>query len=59
MATKSFFKNIVIKDRKSATTFLNALENAEGKKKKNIQFKARVNDIKDEDAIRKLFSGDK
>lgn len=59
MATKSFFKNIVIKDRKSATTFLNALENAEGKKKKNIQLKARVNDIKDEDAIRKLFSGDK
>lgn len=28
MATKSFFKNIVIKDKKSALNFLSALENA-------------------------------
>ena len=59
MATKSFLKNIVIKDRKSAITFLNALENAEGKKKKNVVLKARVNDVKDEETIKKLFLGEK
>lgn len=58
MATKSFLKNIVIKDKKSAMTFLRALENAEGKKKKNVEFKARVNDVKDEETIKKLFLGE-
>ena len=34
MATKSFLKNITIKDRKSAENFIKALENAEKKKAK-------------------------
>ena len=38
MATKSFLKNIVIKDGKQAERFLKALENAE-KKKLKIQNK--------------------
>ena len=55
MATKSFFKNIVIKDKKSALNFLSALENASKKKKKDVVMKARVNDIDDEETIKKLF----
>ena len=37
MATKSFFKEITIKNRKSANKFINALENAENKKSKVIK----------------------
>ena len=55
MATKSFFKNIVIKYKKSALNFLSALENASKKKKKDVVMKARVNDIDDEETIKKLF----
>ena len=36
MATKSFLKNIVIKDKKSAEAFVSALENAETKGRKNV-----------------------
>ena len=36
MATKSFLKNIVIKDKKSASSFLNALEHAEVNQKKKL-----------------------
>ena len=55
MATKSFLKNIVIKDKKSASSFLNALEHAEGKSKKEVKFKSPVRTIKDEETIKKLF----
>lgn len=57
MATKSFLKNIVIKDKKSAGAFLSALEHAEGKSKKEVKIKVPVNTIKDEDKIRKMFLG--
>lgn len=56
MATKSFLKNIVIKDRKQAEKFLAALENAENKKAKEVTINQRVEEIKDPQQIRKLFA---
>lgn len=55
MATKSFLKDIVIKDKKSATAFLSALENAEGKRRKEINYNIPVKTIKDDETIRKIF----
>lgn len=56
MATKSFLKNIVIKDRKQAEKLLVALENAEKKKYKKVTINQRVEEIKDPKQIRKLFA---
>lgn len=56
MATKSFLKNITIKDSKSAEKFIKALENAENKKAKVVRFDKRVEDVKDSNQIRKMFS---
>lgn len=56
MATKSFLKNIVIKDKKAATRFINALENAENKKSKNVKIDKMVKEITDGETIRKIFS---
>lgn len=56
MATKSFLKNITINNRKQADRFLNALENAEKKKSKRIVIDKRVEDVKDSEQIRKIFS---
>lgn len=56
MATKSFLKNIVIKDRKSAEKFINALEKAENKKAKSIKVNVKVEEIKDSEQIRKMFA---
>lgn len=58
MATKSFLKNIIIKNRKSANDFLSALEHAEGKNRKDVKFKVPVKTIKDENVIRKMFAGE-
>ena len=55
MATKSFLKNIVIKDRKSAEKFIKALENAENKKVKKVTVNKRVEDVTDKEQIRKMF----
>lgn len=55
MATKSFLKNIVIRDKKSISTFIDALENAEGKKRKNIKVDKRVEYIDDDEKIKELF----
>ena len=38
MATKSFLKDVIIKDNASATKFIEALENAENKKRKRVKF---------------------
>lgn len=57
MATKSFLKDIVIRDKKSAKAFLSALENAEGKKRKQVNYDAKVTNIKDENIIRNIFKG--
>lgn len=56
MATKSFLKNIVIKDRKSAERFISALENAENKKSKKVKINKMLEDVTDSERIRKIFS---
>lgn len=55
MATKSFLKSIYIKDKKSAKSFVAALENAGKKRKKEVNFSKNVKEIEDEDTIRKMF----
>lgn len=55
MATKSFLKDIVIKNKKSAKSFISALENAENKGRKKVELKASVKTIKDKDTIKKMF----
>ncbi len=55
MATKSFLKNILIKNRASATAFIDALENAEGKNRKKVQFDKSVETVKDKEQIKKIF----
>lgn len=56
MATKSFLKNIVIKNRESANRFINALEKAENKKAKEVKVDKMVENITDKERIRKIFS---
>ena len=56
MATKSFLKNIVIKNRKEADKFLVALENAEKKKSKEVTINQRIEEVKDPKHISKLFA---
>jgi hypothetical protein len=56
MATRSFLKEIVIKDKKSAETFISALENAENKKAKKVKIDKMVENITDSDQIRKIFN---
>ncbi len=55
MATKSFLKNIVIKDKKVAENFINALNNAERKKAKKVVVDKRIENITDKEQIRKIF----
>ena len=55
MATKSFLKNIIVKNKKSADSFITALENAEKKGRKKVNINAKVENIKDRDTIRKMF----
>ena len=59
MATKSFLKEIVIKDKKSAESFINALENAANKKAKKVRINKMVEDVTDGERIRKIFSKQK
>ena len=56
MATKSFLKNITIANRKDAEKFVKALENAEKKKSKEVIIDRMVENIKDSEQIRKIFS---
>ncbi len=55
MATKSFLKNITIKNKKSADNFLAALENAEKKQAKKVVLDKRVEEIKDNETIKRMF----
>lgn len=55
MATKSFLKDINITDKKSATSFIQALENAEKKGRKKVSLNKNVETIKDKNKIRKIF----
>lgn len=59
MATKSFLKNITIKNKKDAERFLQALENAENKQAKIVKFDKRVEEIKDSKIIKEMFSNKK
>lgn len=56
MATKSFLRDIVIKNKKSAESFITALENAENKKVKEVKLDKIVENITDREQIRKIFS---
>ncbi len=58
MATKSILKNIVIRDKASATKFINALEYAHQKKGKKVTIRKTVNYVK-ANQIDKLFSSNK
>ena len=55
MATKSFLKNIVIKDKKVAGNFIDALNNAKNKKAKKVVVDKRIENIMDKEHIRKIF----
>ena len=55
MATKSFLKNIAIKDKASAKSFISALENAEGKSRKKVVISKKVETIKDSEIIKEIF----
>lgn len=54
MATKSFLKNIDIKDRDMARSFVSALENSENKKSKDVVLKRTCQEIKSE-KIKAIF----
>lgn len=55
MATKSFLKDISIKNRSAANAFIDALENSEKKKKKKIDVKKSIESVKDAEKIKKIF----
>ena len=59
MATKSFLKDITLKNKKSAESFLNALEYAERKKAKKVVLDKRVEEVKDSATIKRMFHKDK
>ena len=54
MATKSILKTIHIKRRKSASALINALEHAEGKSEKDVQFQRSYSTASREE-IKKMF----
>ena len=54
MATKSILKRIVIKDKKSSSALVNALESAKGKKANEVVFSRTVRTADDE-MIKKMF----
>jgi len=56
MATKSFLRGIIIKNKKSAEKFIDALENAENKKAKKVKINKMVQDVTDCEQIRKIFN---
>lgn len=56
MATKSFLKEIVIKDKKSAENFISALENAENKKAKKVKINKVTENVTDSEKIKEIFS---
>ena len=54
MATKSILKTVHIKERKSASALVNALENAKGKSAQKVEFKRMPSDAS-RDEIREMF----
>lgn len=58
MATKSILKNVVIKDKKSCSSLVNALESAKGKRAKEVVYSRSVRTADDE-MIKKMFGDNK
>ena len=54
MATKNILKTVVIKKEKDASRFISALENAIGKKEKEVVIKQNVMDVRKDD-IKKVL----
>lgn len=54
MATKSILKNVDIKDKKLGKSLVVALENAAGKRSKEVQLSRTYEDVRGE-KLRKLF----
>ena len=55
MATKSILKNVVIKNKKSCSSLVNALESAKGKRAKEAVCSRSVRTADDE-MIKKMFN---
>lgn len=55
MATKSFMKNIVIKNRTSANSFISALENAEKKGRKRLTIDTPIKEVDNKEIIKRMF----
>lgn len=58
MATKSIMKNVDIRDKKLCRAFVDALENAEGKKSKEVVLSRTFKEISG-DKIKKIFGESK
>lgn len=54
MATKSILKNVDVKDKKLGRSLIVALENASGKKAKNVTLSRTYSDIRGE-KIKEIF----
>ena len=54
MATGSIYSNVNIKGKKAVTKFVNAFENAQGKKSKVVAQSKKYTEVKRED-IKKFF----
>lgn len=54
MATKSILKDVSIKERRLANTFINALENAENVKHASVQISRKCSEITG-DKIKEFF----
>lgn len=59
MATKSFLKDIAIRDKASARSFVSALQNADNKGRKKVVINKKVETIKDSDKIKEIFKIEK
>jgi len=56
VATNSILKNITIRDKKLASKFAGALENAEGKSRKKVDIPMKVKELSAEQ-IKDVFGG--
>lgn len=58
MATSSITRNIVLRDKRLCQSLISALENASGKKGKQVTYKKPLEELKGQ-GIRNLFGIDK
>lgn len=54
MATKSILKEVRFKDKQLCHGFASALENAQGKRSKDVVFSRTISDVK-KDEVKKFF----